>query len=527
MVMYLLLTMGWIAAWLTAIEQQRSQSSIARHPRRRRFVQIAMLVLAASFAVTAVHQVETHQRAIAIWLGRWSRYWDGRAGGGFANQVSLGTISARLRQDEQRIALVVAADREPGYLRAMAYHNYLGGVWLVDRNRSTTWTSDDSRFVFAGSLATQTPAMTVYSAPSFRTTFFLPLAVAAVDSACHELTVFPGKILRPLDHATSPSYDIYLDQRARPDTDEPRYCLALPQQPELLAALDALLQAARIEQGATLATASERLEQYFAREYRYTLDFVREQETDPLVSFLSDPKRSGHCELFASTGTLALRRLGFPARYVTGLLCAEQTRYDRTLWLARNRHAHAWIEAYDPQRGWLTVELTPPAGLPHALPREGLEALTEALALWSRHGSRWIWRRLPELPGLALQLVRTVGTALWVNQLSLLSALAIFVGWWWWRLHRKPQQADHEPLPAALAAARRSYLQLERRLARYGLARGPAETLHAYASRMARVRVIRRGLGDPLMVAERIRSFADLRYTPRAPFVPRASGPER
>ena len=68
---------------------------------------------------------------------------------------------------------------------------------------------------------------------------------------------------------------------------------------------------------------------------------------------------SGHCEMFASATVMLLRSQGIPARYVTGIVCGEQTGNFR---VCRRRDLHAWVEAWDQKRrGWYYVETTPAA----------------------------------------------------------------------------------------------------------------------------------------------------------------------
>jgi hypothetical protein len=60
---------------------------------------------------------------------------------------------------------------------------------------------------------------------------------------------------------------------------------------------------------------------------------------------------------------LMLRSLGIPARLVTGYLGAEYNPFE-DYYMVRQSNAHAWVEAYLPDRGWTTFDPTPPSGLP-------------------------------------------------------------------------------------------------------------------------------------------------------------------
>jgi len=69
-------------------------------------------------------------------------------------------------------------------------------------------------------------------------------------------------------------------------------------------------------------------------------------------------RRAGHCEVFATALALMLRHAGVPARVVTGYRSTEWDEGQTTL-TVRALHAHAWVEALDPQARWYTVDATP------------------------------------------------------------------------------------------------------------------------------------------------------------------------
>jgi hypothetical protein len=75
--------------------------------------------------------------------------------------------------------------------------------------------------------------------------------------------------------------------------------------------------------------------------------------------------KKGHCELFAASTVMLLRKYGIPARYVTGFIC-EEAHPGKKYYVSRLGHAHAWVEAYlRDQQKWVLVEPTPPTGIPN------------------------------------------------------------------------------------------------------------------------------------------------------------------
>ncbi len=72
--------------------------------------------------------------------------------------------------------------------------------------------------------------------------------------------------------------------------------------------------------------------------------------------FLFDAKE-GYCEYFATAMTVLLRANNIPARMVTGYLPGSRQADGR--FLSRESQAHAWVEVYFPQYGWITFDPTP------------------------------------------------------------------------------------------------------------------------------------------------------------------------
>jgi|GEM_PF-6321569 len=113
------------------------------------------------------------------------------------------------------------------------------------------------------------------------------------------------------------------------------------------------------------------LERWFQNNGQYSLD-QRPLGDGALGDFICDrEKRTGHCEYYATGMAVGLRHLGIPARLATGLAARERTgnsddqnegptRARRSsTWTLRASSAHAWVEAYFPDRGWVSFDPTP------------------------------------------------------------------------------------------------------------------------------------------------------------------------
>lgn len=100
------------------------------------------------------------------------------------------------------------------------------------------------------------------------------------------------------------------------------------------------------------------VERSLQTKYTYTLDLSGPQSVDPMAYFLFQSK-AGNCEYFASAMTVLLRSEGIPARYVTGFLQGEYNDVGGDF-IVRASDAHAWVEVYFPEYGWITFDPTPP-----------------------------------------------------------------------------------------------------------------------------------------------------------------------
>lgn len=135
------------------------------------------------------------------------------------------------------------------------------------------------------------------------------------------------------------------------------------------------------------------LAKYFEENYRYSLQpGMTPRGRDVIEYFLSSQDR-GYCMHYASSATLLLRYIGIPARYCEGYVIKpsdltegeivredEETGAKYVKVEITDANAHAWVEIYIPDYGWIPYEMTPPSfDEEEAIPMNGLMGILSGL----------------------------------------------------------------------------------------------------------------------------------------------------
>ena len=97
----------------------------------------------------------------------------------------------------------------------------------------------------------------------------------------------------------------------------------------------------------------------------YNVNAPNTPEDEDFVEYFLFEGKEGWCAHFASSAVLILRKLGVPARYVTGYSASPDTfkqEADGTYTaMIQGKQAHAWAEIYLDGWGWVPLEVTPAA----------------------------------------------------------------------------------------------------------------------------------------------------------------------
>lgn len=117
------------------------------------------------------------------------------------------------------------------------------------------------------------------------------------------------------------------------------------------------------ENDANRIAAAQLVQQFLtSKAFKYSKNPTSTGGKDVVENFLSN-SRQGFCVHFASAGTMILRQMGVPCRYVSGY-CAKEDSFksgenDEDICEVKDSQSHAWVEIYLDDFGWIPVEMTP------------------------------------------------------------------------------------------------------------------------------------------------------------------------
>lgn len=418
-------------------------------------------------------------RLHALAMAKFLQAYGETAVSGLDDALELGALTSLLQSEE--IVLRVHG-RGVDRLRGAAYDRYDRGRWRSDRG--------SARSIVRVSVGPprRPGAVMVERVGGVRGWVMIPLGASALATEEGVVRVDPLGVVRSIPG--DPAMRVWFRPGVRTDLapappGPADLSLPAPLRPRL-----SQLAAGFSAGAATPFARIERIAYALRTRYRYSLRFARTPGRDPVLDFL-DRHPQGHCEFFASALALLGRAAGVPTRVVGGYRVAERNPIG-DYFVVREKNAHAWVEAWDEGRGWVTLDATPSGEVPQNLGHESRwwAALADGLAVKAGQAKEWFEHRTTE---------QRLG-----------AALGLLVSWLAWRTWRgrgrsvavRAAEAQEGPLPCweALSAA----------LSARGMARASDETLEMYA---ARVEVT--DLLEPELRAEAagaVRAYAAARY---------------
>jgi len=287
----------------------------------------------------------------------------------FASQTSLSAV--RQMQTGRAVVVRVVTDKPFSHLAGRRYVSYGNQHWDAEVGLVPAPREGDLFRLVDGPPEWEDR---VELNPSGLETLFAPLDGVGIGGPS-ALDLDPQNIAHlPAGTAFSGSYRVARGKPAWPSPD-PKTLLLPEHLPPVIGRLAADIAGTKPPYDQALA-----MQGYLQEEFQYGFGYPFDPAQDPVGQFL-EKRPAAHCELFASSMALMLRTRGIPSRYVTGFLVNERNALGG-YYVGRVKDAHAWVEAWFPDRGWTTFDPTPPS----ALPAEGLSSLEQT---WDLLGRRW------------------------------------------------------------------------------------------------------------------------------------------
>jgi hypothetical protein len=418
---------------------------------------------------------------------------------GFSIRANLGSV-ADMKQGNTAVALRIRSEEKPGYLRGMAYDEYRGGRWLT--NTLTTALDPlklpgtemagipDGVSVFGDPPDGGAPEFKyqVWPAAKFANALFLDKTISHIASRAPKLSRNGHGVFSRSATFRGQAYSAYADATGGLSRVPKDPLLTVPDNldPRVHRLAESIFKGA-----ANTPERVARVVAYFHENYEYRLGITIPRKTDPMNYFLLE-KPAAHCEYFASGAAILLRLAGVPCRYVKGFVADERHRFG-DYWIARDKDAHAWVEAYDEDRGWVLVEATPAAGVPQAT-RQGLAA---ALLDYTSMQFRRLRAALSSFSAMRAAFASLVTNlnahkGLLALILGLILAIIItlplilpYLAGTRWSLRRRKNFPDLGPEPSSQVRALHELLAAQDRIMKAaGFERTAGETLHGFAARL-------------------------------------------
>ena len=101
--------------------------------------------------------------------------------------------------------------------------------------------------------------------------------------------------------------------------------------------------------------AAKSIQNWLRTEKGYSLQ--ASQQSEHMADTFIFEMEEGYCEYFATAMTTMLRTQGIPARYTVGYTTGQEVSENR--YEVRGMNAHAWVEVYFPDVGWVRFDPTP------------------------------------------------------------------------------------------------------------------------------------------------------------------------
>ncbi|PID76859.1 MAG: hypothetical protein CSB24_04390 [Deltaproteobacteria bacterium] len=285
-----------------------------------------------------------------------NNYYLNRYADPFNSSIACGRLG-RLKLSGRIILRVSSpSGKPPQLLKEASYTRYYGNIWRNNDDFSAAILADETSWQLMPPPYPQVKELTVeQNLPKEKGLLARPaFSTRAASPNLFELEINQAGTLKALDCAPIvKSTFSYLPRLVSPMPGKLHLSVPKTEQAALEHLAEKIWQSKDSEQEKI-----KKLGDFFAGNFSYTLELQDKGANKTLLQHFLLKSRRGHCELFATATTLLLRTAGIPTRYVTGFAVDEFSSLENC-YIVRNRHAHAWTEAFIGQH-WITVDNTPP-----------------------------------------------------------------------------------------------------------------------------------------------------------------------
>ncbi len=308
-------------------------------------------------------------------------YWE-RFADPFQASLSFGT----LKKDKlsAKILLRLQTQQDPPLLLKQAsYDTYFQKSWKNNSTFNYIPMKDKGWQLLPRPAQEGDIARAEFYLPKERGLLPLPMGSYRIEGKyIYELERNSAGIIKALDAASLATYDINFDTQVHDPGDTPSAMhLAIPDEEEyVITQIARNMKLQDISQHEQIQTVTKFFQKYF----NYSLKIQPNNEHPTALGNFLLGDRQGYCEMFATATALLLRNAGIPSRYVTGFVALEYSQIEKK-YLIRERHAHAWTEAYINGK-WIAVDTTP-AIWPEADRQHGslFESITDLFSFFKLH----------------------------------------------------------------------------------------------------------------------------------------------
>ncbi len=422
----------------------------------------------------------------------------------------LGSVTMMRGAKSRTMVVRVFSDFNPEYLRSQVYETWDSGSWQAELEGEgdsvslypldsgyPSWPyesrENDNIFrleFYPDSIGVDSDGYNFYDiwpVPAYEMVY-LPTDTRYVQITSQQLAIYKSHVVDYVtDHTQGANYQAAVPHRPgrwRLGIEELSRYKQLPD-----GWLDRSIESLRDSIMSRYKTTSEKinaLKWYFLGNYGYSLRPEFPEGEQELVKYFLLNKVDSYCEYFATGTVLLLRSAGIPARYVVGYYVTERDTIT-DCWVARQRDAHAWAEAWDEAEGrWVVVESTPGSGMPEVAGEISLlsnyidyfkfkmQEIRVALGVRGLTGLR-VWLS-DGLYNFVQWLVTTVPGFI---------VLAFFGVLLLMRSGRRiSAYRNRASLPAYIKMLNHQLAAMDRRMSRMGLRRGSDETVRQFAYRI-------------------------------------------